>query len=150
MLELAERLVVEADRAGQDARRGRPDHRGHDRAGIDPAREKRPQRHIAQQADPDRFGDQRVQAIEIFVLPSRIAVAGECQVPVPANGCAAVFGNEEMTGGELADVTIDRLRAGHVQEREIRIQRLPAPVFRHVRILEQRLDFRAERDAGAA
>ena len=80
----------------------------------------------------------------------RIAVAGECQVPVLANGARAVFGNEEMAGGELVDVTIDRLRTGHVQEREIRIQRLGAPVSRHVRILEQRLDFRTERDARGA
>ncbi len=148
VLELVERVLVEADRRRDDPPGAGVGHGRHDRARVDAAREKRAERHVADQAKTHGFADERVEPLEIFLFAADVAVARELQIPVRANRHVPALGDEQMRRRQLRNRAIDRVRAGHVGQREVRVERVRAPCARHVGILEDGLDLRSEGDAG--
>ena len=112
-----------------------------------PPGEERAERHVAHETQTDRFSDERVEPLEIFLFAGRIAVAGKRQIPVLANRDAAVLGDEEVAGWQLANRLVHGVGARNVLERQIRVDCVGRPLARHVGIFQQRLDFRSERHA---
>ena len=148
VLELVERVLVEADRRRHDAvGAARIGHRGDDGGRVDAAREERAERHVADETQPHRFGDERLELLQILILARGIAVAGERQIPVAAHRHAAALGHQQMRRRQLEDPRVHRLRRRHVLKRKVGVERFGAPAARHVGILEQRFDLGAEGDA---
>src|SRR4051812_41848281 len=90
-----------------------------------------------------------IELFEILILARRVTVPGELQVPIPGDPAAPAFRHQDVARRKLLDGAVDRVWRRNVKKREVRIERLGAPVARHVWILKQRLDLRAEDDADA-
>jgi hypothetical protein len=150
LVDLVERLVRESDRGREHRRIARLRHVGDDRRRIDAAREERAQGHLADEAHPDRFGQERIQFLDVPRFIVRVAVTGEFQIPVLRHPHRVAIGDEHVPRRQLLDVPVDRVGAGHVEEGEIGVDRFrrPRPIDR--RIFEERLDLRAEHEPAAA
>src|SRR5215831_10736549 len=101
MADLAEVLLVESYRKGLDRLGGKLTHKGDDRAGIDSAGQKSPERHIGHQAHADRFPQELDGALAgLFLGQGNLTL--EVQRPVPLDPDLAVLPYEQMTGLQLA------------------------------------------------
>ena len=106
-------------------------------------------RDVADLAQRDRLAQQIIELLEVVSLAPRILIAGELEIPVAERADRPLLGDEDMRGRELGDVAVDRARRRHIEQRQVLIDGLGAPLARHVRIFEERLQLRAEDHARA-
>ena len=147
--ELVVGRVIEADRNRLRRQRARLDHVRRDRARVDAAGQEGAERHVRDLPQRHRFRQQRVELLEVLAFARRVAVAREGQVPVARRPEGAVLGDEHVPGLELVNAFVDGAWRRHVEQGEIFVDGLRTPLARHVGILEQRLQLRAEDQAAA-
>ena len=148
LLELAELLLLETDAEGLDRLRHRLGHQRHHHAGIDPARQERSERHVGDQPQPHRLGEQRAQALAVVLLAVP-ALHLDRQRPVALDPHPALVAHQQVPGGELAHPLPDRPRRGDVLEGQVVGDRLRVGLARHRRVEHQRLELGGEGEAAA-
>src|SRR5215470_19576034 len=112
MADLAEVLLVKPYGKGLDAPARKLAHKGDDRAGIDSAGQKSPERHIGHQAHADGFPQKAERALAgLFLGYGRLTF--EIQRPVPLDPGLAVLPDEQVSGLELAHAAESGQRSGN-------------------------------------
>ena len=147
-VELVEAALLEADREGAQrlARLGRG--QGGDAAGVDPAGEQHPDRHVGDQVGADRVarGRSRSSAASSSCRP-RATLVGRRPAAAARSGGPATsppLPAEQMPRGQLAGLGEDRQRRRDRVEGEVGGDRLGVDRTREARLLEHRLQLRGE------
>ena len=142
---LVEGRIVERDRAGVDRLAGDARHGRDHGAGVHAARQERPERHLGDHAQADRFLEAAVQFLAGFLERDR-ARQREAHVPVLdrlGHGLAALHG-QPVAGRQLLRAGEDRARLGHVAEREVLLDRAGVDLAAEAGVHQQRLELGAE------
>ncbi len=143
-------FVLETHRKGADIVFIQPRHQRDDAAGINPARQKRPERHVGNHPHPNRFLQTRDQLLGNLVLGCRTTI-GELQLPIGARfgQLLAALDLQAMARHQLADAAVDRARIGNIAEGEKLLDRLRVEPAIDVRMAQQRLELGGEQQQPA-
>ena len=144
VVELGEGLVLVADGEGLERAADVPPHERHQAARVEPAGEEDTQRHVRDQVAFDRRVQVRSQLLHRLPEAGHGCGRAEAQIPVAGDLCPAVFPDEQVAGGQLADAGEHGLRRRHELEAEVVVQGLMVDPPLHARVLEDGLDLRAE------
>ena len=143
--------VVEADRERLHRLPDQTCHQRHDRARVDPAAQKRSQRHVRDQPSLDRPLELRAHLPRGLVEPElAMAVAtaidaGDVELPVALEPRVPTWRERQhVRGGHALDAGEECVRARHVPERQVRRQRPLVELARHRRVREHSLDLARE------
>ena len=99
-----------------------PVHRGHDEAGIEPAAQKRPDRHVRDQPASHRLEDARLATIQRFCGRHGRPRVGRRRRPISCD-CKLSGGEvipDRSARGQLVDVREQRVRRRDAPERQVR------------------------------
>ena len=134
-------VLGEADREGLDRLAHVAGHQGDDQARVEPAREHRPQGHVAHQAQAHRLLQLGEQALGVLVLRAARRVGGGQRVVPVALLCHPVgAGQEQLAGAELAHLRERAERAREEAERQVGLERLVVELVREQAACEQALE----------
>ena len=148
-----ETFLLEADRIGANGGiAARPHHR-RDHRGIDASGEKGAKRYIGHEPPPDGIAEQGFQRVaglgiaEVELLGLAALGRGRDRPERRGLDMAGGVGHRDMSGLELIDVAIDRMRRRHIGEAHIGRERIRIELGAPVRQRLERLELGGEDEA---
>ena len=117
VFELAVRALLERDREGLERTVDHPGHQRGDRAAVEPAGEKHPERHVRHQPRPHRLLERVTESIDRLTLRERVVgrlVVDRRDIPPHARPGTSVFEDEKMSRQQTMNPFEQRLGAREI------------------------------------
>ena len=138
-IQLIEIIRLKADRKSFDRLSRQPAHQGHNCAGIQPAAQERPQRHVTDQPPLHGIRHQLAELCHRFIL-AHLALLAVGDIPVALNFYLPLFSQQIMGRAQLANGFVYRKRTGNVHHGHVQIQRFIIQLGGYTRMFAQRFD----------